>query len=547
MENNNIYRKVLLLTAMSAIFFSSCSDFLDRPPQNAFEKETYYSTEDECVNGVSYVYNALWTQNFHVGKFVIGNIVADDATKGGENDAEWPEINAAAEFRPTAREDIAELMWEPCYRGITRANYMLDILKDKEFDEESPSGYPIVDRLEGECMFIRAFFSYYLVTVFGEVPYFTVPTISNITDDLYEPATREEIWAQIESDLSEASSRLPSRKEYPSDEWGRITKEAAAAMLGKVLLFQKKYDEAAKVLRPVAESPDYYLMSNYGEVFDKGVEFSSESIFEIPFGGTQFAYVSQEDGALGNAVLQYQARREGDDGWGYNNPTDDLVNEFEEGDPRLIYTVIFPKDEFEEGVPQTSAIPKYGHFNRKAYLTKEERVPNYGNVDYHYRIIRLSDVYLMYAEASLLGTQEKNIEDAVEYLNKVRRRANTTPKKDVKRVVQQITVAETDIPMRSYTSDEQLLEDIKHERRVELGMEDNRWWDLLRWDDTGKMADYYAEWGKSPAPNGTMDEKGKYYDSWIARFPAGTYPVFPVPQSKIEGSGGKITQTQYYR
>lgn len=135
MENNNIYRKVLLLTAMSAIFFSSCSDFLDRPPQNAFEKETYYSTADECVNGVSYVYNALWTQNFHVGKFVIGNIVADDATKGGENDAEWPEINAAAEFRPTAREDIAELMWEPCYRGITRANYMLDILKDKEFDE----------------------------------------------------------------------------------------------------------------------------------------------------------------------------------------------------------------------------------------------------------------------------------------------------------------------------------------------------------------------------------------------------------------------------
>ena len=135
------------------------------------------------MNGVSYVYNALWTQNFHVGKFVIGNIVADDATKGGENDAEWPEINAAAEFRPTAREDIAELMWEPCYRGITRANCMLDILKDKEFDEESPSGYPIVDRLEGECMFIRAFFSYYLVTVFGEVPYFTVPTISNITDD----------------------------------------------------------------------------------------------------------------------------------------------------------------------------------------------------------------------------------------------------------------------------------------------------------------------------------------------------------------------------
>ncbi len=531
---------------VSILFLDSCGDFLSREPQNKFEKESYYSTAEECIGGVNFVYNALWTQNFHVCKFILGNIVADDATKGGENDAEWSEINAAAEFRMTARENVAELMWEPCYRGLTRANYMLDILKDKNFDEESPAGYALIPRLRGECLFIRAFFSYYLVTVFGDVPYWTRPTLSNITDDLYETVPREDIWAQIEADLTEAAQVLPARNEYPNDQWGRITKEAASSFLGKVYLFQQKYDAAAVELRKVISAGGYSLLPDYGDIFDKKNEFSAESIYEIPFGSTQFAYVDQAGGALGQGVSQYQARREGDEGWGYNNPTQDLVNEFEEGDPRLIWTVIFPGDEFEAGKPQTSSVPKYGYFNRKAYLTKAERTPDYGNVDFHYRIIRLSDVYLMYAEASLLGTEQRDVSEALKYLNLVRERASNSSRVDSKRVKQQITVAETVLPQRTYTTDEQLLEDIRHERRVELGMEDNRWWDLLRWNQTGKMQDYYARWGTVTCPNGTMDNKGKDYASWISRFPSGVCPVFPIPQSKIEGSDGKIKQSQYY-
>lgn len=535
------------LIAFLIMTMPSCVDFLDREPQNVFSQDSYYQTVDEISSGVTYCYNALWTQNFHVGKFVIGNIVADDATKGGENDAEWPQINSAAEFRLTARDNIAELMWEPCYRGITRANFMIDIIESRDFADESPSGYPLKERFIGECQFIRAFFSFYLVTIFGEVPYYTRPTVSNITDDLYESKDRSVVWAQIESDLISAAQKLPNQSEYSKDEWGRISKGAAQALLGKVYLFQKKYDDAAKVLRSVATSPQYSLLDNYGKVFDKGVEFSSESVFEIPFGGTQFSYISQDDGALGTGVLQYQARRDGDDGWGYNNPTDDLANEFESGDPRLVYTVIFPQDEFEAGVPQTHPVPKYQHFNRKAYLSKGERTPDYGNVDYHLRIIRLSDVYLMYAEASLLGTTERNVTEAVKYLNKVRERANKTPKVDSKRYKQQVTIANVDIPMRSYSTDDQLLLDIKHERRVELGMEDHRWWDLLRWGETAKMAEYYNRWGSVPCPNGTMDAKGKSYATWISRFPSNVYPVFPIPQVKIEGTDGKLQQSIYYK
>ena len=524
----------------------SCSDFLKREPQNTFTYNNYYSTVDECLGGVNWVYNALWSQNFHLAKFMIGDIVSDDATKGGENDSEWPELNAALEFRMQPNEEIGSMIWGPCYTGLCRANFMIDILEKKDFTDESPYGYPIVDRMLGECKFIRAFFSYYLVTVFGEVPYFTVPTVSNIPEELYASVDREVIWDQIEKDLYEAVPVLPKRNEYPQEEWGRITTEAASAMLGKVLLFRKKYDEAAVALRAVIEDPQYYLMTDYGEVFDKAVTFSSESVFEIPFGGTQSSYMSQADGALGQGVYQYYARRNGDDGWGYNNPTEDLAEEFEEGDPRLIYTIIFSGDEFEAGVKQEHPVLKYKHLSRKQYLTKEERVPDYGNVDCHYRMIRLSDVYLMYAEASLLGSAERNTDEALKYLNKVRERANTTSKTDPKRVFQEVTIADTDIPMRTYVSDEQLLADIKHERRVELGMEGNRWWDLLRWGETSLLSDYYKYWGSRTCPNGTMDLKGKYYDEWITRFPDGKYPTFPVPQSKIDSSDGKISQTPYY-
>lgn len=525
---------------------ASCQDFLEREPQNTFTVDNYYSTVDECLSALNTVYNALWTANFHIGKFMIGDILSDDATKGGENDSEWAELNAAMEFRMKPNEEIGNMMWGPCYTGLCRANFLIDILKDKHFDQEIPSGYPIVDRMIGECKFIRAFFSYYLVTVFGEVPYFTVPTVSNIPEALYESVPREIIWEQIEKDLYDAVPVLPSRGEYDPAEWGRITTEAASAMLGKVLLFEGKYDAAAIALRPVLSNSQYSLMDNYGQIFDKGVEFSKESIFEIPFGGTQSSFMSQGDGALGQSVYQFMARRNGDDGWGYNNPTDDLVEEFEEGDPRLIYTVIFPGDEFEAGKPQVHSVPKYAHFSRKQYLTKEERVPDYGNVDVHYRIIRLADVYLMYAEACLLGTAERNIEESLLYLNKVRERANRTPKKDVKRVVQQVKVSDRNIPMRVYTTDEQLLKDIKHERRVELAMEGNRWWDLLRWSDTDIMSAYYKKWGARPCPNGTMDYKGKYYDTWISRFSDGKYPVFPIPQTKIDGTDGKIHQSLYY-
>ena len=115
-----------------------------------------------------------------------------------------------------------------------------------------------------------------------------------------------------------------------------------------------------------------------------------------------------------------------------------------------------------------------------------------------------------------------------------------------------MVIADTPLPDVTYTTDEELFKAIKHERRVELAMEDIRYWDMLRWGDLETMSDYYEKWGNGPghtgrlAPDGYPDEKGRDVKAWLARFPKDSYPVFPIPQDAIQNSDNKIKQSIYY-
>ena len=531
---------VLMLISLLSV---SCSDFWDKEPQGVFTLDSYYQTPDEILTGVTYCYQALWLQEFQSGRFMVGNIMTDDAAKGGPVNEGVDIINSVA-FNILPNTSLADRFWGNCYTGLTRCNLMLDIISKRDFSEENPSGYDLKNRMEGELKFLRAFFSYYLVTVFGEVPYFTRPTVSNLTPDLYESKDRSVIWQQIMDDLTDAVEYLPKKDEYQASDQGRITKGAAQFLLARAYLFNERYDDAAVVLRALIKEDNYTLCPDYKDIFAKENEFSTESIFEIPFGEQEF-WRTPGSGGHGQVMTQFQSSRS-DSGWGYNVPTQDLVDAFEEGDPRLIYSVIFPDDEFQEGVKQKDDTSKYGYFNRKIFLPVGQREP-VGNVDFHLRMFRLADAYLMYAEASTLGTSEKNTDEAIHYLNEVRKRANNSTKKDPLRVVQSKTIENVSIPERVYTTDEQLMADIKHERRVELAMEDIRYWDLLRWGDIEEtMKAYYENWKGQPTSDGIPDDKGKEVSEWVNRFPDDVYPVFPVPQDAIINSDNQITQSKYY-
>lgn len=541
-----LYKIALIFVCAGLI---SCENFLDKSPQGVFNEEAYYQTPEEIKTGVTYCYQALWKQTFQAGKFMIGNMMSDDATKGGATESEGIEILHSINYNILPHNNMSYRVWNDGYLGLTRANFIADIIGKRSFTLEEPSGYDLRLRLLAEVQFLRAYFSYFMVMTFGDIPYYTRPTNSNITTDLYESKNRELIWNQIILDLEEAIPNLPKRAEYEEGDVGRVTRGAAQALLAKALMFNKKYDDAITVLEELINNDSYILLDSYHKIFLKENVYSQESLFEIPFGEQEF-WRTPGEGGWGTVMCQFQTSRD-DGGWGYNNPTQDLVDEFETGDPRLIYTIIYENDEFEKSKKQAGNA-KYGYHNRKMFLPKAERNPDYGNVDHHLRIFRLADMYLLYSEALLLSTSKKDITKSLFYLNEVRKRANNTPKIDPMRVVQEKTIEDVDLPMITHTDDNQLLEAIKHERRVELAMEDIRYWDLLRWDDIDIMKEYYSRWGNGSnhpdlvAPNGFADEKGLDVEAWLSKFPANTYPVFPIPQNSIINSDNKIKQSNYY-
>lgn len=538
-----------IIISICALFLTGCGeDFLERTPQGVFTLDTYYNTTEEINTGLTYCYQAFWISEMQAGRFMVGNMMTQDATKGGASENEGIDIKNNIEYNILPNSSMAYRFWGPCYSGLTRANMMLEMTADKSFNEESPKGYNYLERMRGEMKFIRAFYSWYLVTIFGDVPYFTRATVSNITPDLYETVDRSKIWEQIEKDLVEAIPVLPKRLEYDETDVGRITRGAAQMLLARTYMFNRKYDDAAKVLRDLIENDTYSLTPDYADLFGMEVRFTPERIFEIPFGEQEF-WRTPGLGGYGTVMPQFQTSRD-DGGWGYNNPTQDLVNEFEEGDPRLIYTVICEEDQFAKG-SEIGGIARYGYHNRKIYVPLSERVPD-GNLPFNLAMFRIADAYLLYAEASLFGTAERNTDEAVKYINLVRQRASDSSRKDPKRYFQKMVIADTPLPDVTYTTDEELFKAIKHERRVELAMEDIRYWDMLRWGDLDTMSDYYEKWGNGPgntgrlAPDGYPDEKGRDIKTWLSRFPEGTYPVFPIPQDAIQNSDNKIKQSIYY-
>ena len=214
-------------------------------------------------------------------------------------------------------------------------------------------------------------------------------------------------------------------------------------------------------------------------------------------------------------------------GWGFDIPTQDLVDEFEPGDPRLLYTVnfigdVFPTPSGEYEVQNDSSVT--GYTTRKAWIPWEER-----NLDNNYasnwRYCRYAEVLLFYAEAL---NETGHPEDAKIYLNKVRERARDTPRTDPQRIstVWDSTYTGELLPDVTTSDPDELRTAIWHEQRVELAQEGHRRWILLR---TGRFKE------RMEAAKGAKDCTVEPHEL-----------LLPIPGIEVENSGGRITQNPGY-
>jgi hypothetical protein len=485
----------------AALLLAACQkEFLEKKPIVGVTEENFYRTEADAIAAVNAAYATLQFQISPAGHFrwFWGDIMSDDAVKGGSGDNDANALLQLETFRGPTNTDLLEAEWSADYEGIYRANVVLEKVPAIEMDAKLKA------RILGEAKFIRAWHFYNLVTMFGGVPladHVLAPSEYNLPR-----ASADEVWDLIEKDLTEAATVLWKRSEYPAADLGRITKGAAQALLAKTYLWREKWADAKAAAAEVIASNEYQLVPNYADIFTLDGENNTESVFEIQYMNASGGNWGKNNANEGSFTNVFQRARGQFAGYGFNIPTQDFVDEFfKEGfeDPRLKSTVFRVGDAMgDRGVFTLAATGDMPHiyYAKKYFNNKSEDAPfgdpnpNGGSND---RVIRFADVLLTHAEAAARASDEAS---ALASLNRVRARVG--------------------IPAVS-AAGAGLLDAIYHERRVELGLESHRFFDLVRT-------------GRAPQVLGNLG------------FTAGVHEVFPIPQSQILATNGALTQNPGY-
>ncbi len=483
-----------LLPVLAAI--SSCEKFLDRKPLTATLDDINQGGIEGQVFGL---YSAV--KDYDIGNTFGGipwqavhNFRSDDSEKGSDaaDGAEW--VAPFDNFQYVKDLWATNFYWDAHFQLINLTNTALQTADSLKLNDQA--GKINI----AEARFFRAFAYFDMVRCFGEVP--------KIDFRLYDPSqanipksTVPQIFALIDADLQYAATNLPVvwGSKYP----GRLTSGAAKALLAKAYLFRGNFAQALSYSQQVIASNQYSLFSSYYGIFKDAGENSSESILEWQ---NYMGPNRTDDRGSWYATCQgvRAANATGWNlGWGWNTPTDAFVNHFDPADVRKGSSVLFSgqSDDPSTGgyggtLPAYPTVVPRKYWNKKVYADPAVRSST-GWSDGAYwinqRVIRYADVLLMAAECL---NETGGGAAAATLLNQVRSRVN--------------------MPAIAFVSQAQLRIAIKNERRSELGLEGERFYDLVRWGDAVTVL----------GGQGYQD-RCKYY---------------PIPQPAIDRSNGVLKQ-----
>lgn len=516
---------------------TSCSkDYLKRPPLGVQSDESFFNAPGGGFKAVINCYLGFYNfWGYQAAIAELGNMATDDCDKGGSDAGDRPFIADLGYGRALSSNETLSNFWSACYSAIGNCNVALDHfpnagLKD---DDGNPLDEKIKKRYIAEIRFLRAFFYFDLVRVFGGVPLVT-KTLSVDDRNKLKRTSADSVFHFIEKEWTAAIPDLPAKNELPSKELGRVTQEAVWAMLAKAYLFfagehTEFYAKARDAAKKVIDSKAFALDPNYQDLWLPDGYKSKEPVFMVIFGDDPGSFI------YGTNIPIYCSPRSAG-GWGFDCPTQGLVDEFEKGDPRELFTIldngdVFPKRDGGKEVLDFSVSPNTGHYNRKEFLIDARRGQGWGNDQWTLYIMRYSDVLLMYAEAELKSGGSKQV--VTNYINMVRDRASHSSRKDIEAIKRNTVIP--NVPLSPVIPNDDLMAAIRHERRVEFGGEYQRLFDLIRW---GIYVKTMHDYSKESYSNG----KGA---AFVKHMSEGRY-VFPVPQVEIDRSGGSIIQNPGY-
>lgn len=516
--------KTTLITALM-VGAVGCNGFLDEEPLDQRVESNFYQSQRDAEEALTAAYDVLqWNTVIGYQSFeMLSDIRSDDAYAGGGSSTDAPNVIEMDKFNVRTTNGEVHGLWKKYYTGIYRTNIYLEKIDGMDATEAFQT------RTVAEAKFLRAYYYFDLVRLFGNVPLLT-HTLKDQGEYSQPQADPADVYNQIAKDLMEAIPNLPTT--IPDSEKGRVDKWAAEALMTRVYLYYNgvyggdlqagdvtvNQTKALELIEDVVQNSGHDLLPNYADNFKKAYEFSNESVFEIAYSDSRpwwdWGYIQ---GGEGNIAPQMQGPRLKDPGandyergWSFTPVSQDLVDQFDANDPRLDATVLF-EDELDGGL--TIGYQHTGYFTQK-YTTAKEYKPTDGQLELNwgnnYRVIRFSDVLLMAAE---LNVKAGNQPVAQQELDRVRDR----------------------VGMPSVTAN---LDNIYHERRLELALEGQRYWDLLRRGmDTANAELTGNQMGDS--------YQGEPSDFNI-EFDAATKGLFPIPQSEIDISNGQFNQNDGY-
>ncbi|GAC1367421.1 MAG: RagB/SusD family nutrient uptake outer membrane protein [Hymenobacter sp.] len=483
------------LLAALAFAAAGCDKFLDQPVLGQYEAGQFFTSDTNAMLAVNSAYvplsfrdaasNPLW---------VLGDVASDDAVKGS-NPGDQADFENIDNFNITPINAAVEAQWKRYYDGVFKCNVVIDGLPDAN----AAVSADVKKQVVGQAKFLRAYYYFQLTTLYGDIP---LRVKVETPEELQSPALPQAaIYAQVEADCQAAAAALPASWTAAADA-GRATKGAALALLAKTYLYEKKWPLAAQTAQAV-EALGYALLPVFADNFRAATKNNKEAIFSVQ-------HTSGLSPNQGNNLNQWFAPRQ-QNGYGFFYPTKKLVDNFERTsagvvDPRLDYTVGRAGQLFF-GVPYDTTWSTTGFLSKK-HLQPLSEIPSTtkGDGNLNFQAIRYAEVLLIDAEAS---NEAGNSGAALRALNQVRKRARESYLFDPALAGTGAVPAGL-LPNITTNDQNQLRDLIRRERRSELALEFQRFFDVIRYGEA------YARQALSDRPN----------------FNYAKHKFFPIPQSE---------------
>jgi starch-binding outer membrane protein, SusD/RagB family len=496
-------KKVLLLTTIAVVsIVTSCNeDLLDTKNPNQITNDAFFTSLDQIETSVNSIYAVLQGNRLVGREYFFVHDLRSDEMKAGGSQLEVPRaqlLNGSHTYTNAVMTDVYKALFTMVHRANT-------VIKNGGALSVPAEDQSLLDRYIAEAKFLRGFAYYTLGNLWGGVPLYDAPATA--FTDAKARSTQEETFNFALQDANDASDVLPAT--YEAANLGRATKGAAFTLAGKINLCKGDYEAAKTALEEVRDLGVYELVDDYFDNFTEEAEYNSESIFEVGFLDTGYGWDASGNGSSADSWVRSQEYSAV--GWANLIPSDKLIAEYEDGDPRLRDSFWFPGDTYANGTATLTTVAGDNttlydgdqvkiRWKKYSIMYKTDPGGFNVNVGINYRLWRYADVLLLLAECeNEVGTAA----NAISYLNEVRDRASVS--------MPNYGTAAMDAAGFPVSTKEEIFEAIQHERFIELAGEEIRNIDILRWRANGKLT--------GPDP--------------ISYFQANKYELLPIPQDEF--------------